>query len=127
MKLTRLLFEKEIARVHVFGRMNYKFINMLVRSAKPFEAQVGDVIFNFGDVCDEIVFIMTGIIRIETKSGSRDVIAGYAYDGGYFGDFEYISRSLRIARYTAVSKCTLLAVKSSDLEAAMLEHFEAGD
>jgi CRP-like cAMP-binding protein len=47
---------------------------------------------DYGDASDEIIFVISGLIRIETKSGSRNVIAGYVCEGGYFGDFEYLSK-----------------------------------
>lgn len=125
-KLTRLLFEKEIARINLFTRVNYRFVNMLVTSSRPFAADTGTVVVDYGDVCDEIYFVISGLVRIETKSGKRNVIAGYVSEGGYFGDFEYLSKSLRIARYTAVTNCALLAVSDRVMDHACKINYEAG-
>ena len=42
-KLTRLLFEKEIARVSLFSRLDQKFVNQIVIDSKPFWDRTGPV------------------------------------------------------------------------------------
>ena len=126
-KLTRLLFEKEIARVSLFSRLDQKFVNQIVIDSKPFSADAGQIIYDYGDVSDEIIFVLSGLIRIETKSGQGDVTAGYVTDGGYFGDFEFISRSLRICRCTAVSKCSFLSIPEDVLRALCDCYHESGE
>ena len=72
------------------------------------------------------MFIMLGLVRISVSDGRRLVVVGYAKEGGYFGDFEYHKRSTRVARYTAVYGCNLLAISQRSLDEAIENNIDAG-
>lgn len=123
-KLIRNIYEKELIRVELFQSLDIAFSTYLLTRARPFQAVQGEVIYDVGDVAEDVVFLLSGLIRIE---GQGRVIAGYATDGYYFGDFEFLTKSTRVARYTAASKCNFLAVSYSVLREAIFENPDAGE
>ena len=83
------------------------------------------MIYEMGDISDEITFIIRGRIGIsvfdlnaaggrsgETKNRKNGLKTslGYSSTGGYFGDLEYVKQSTRLGRYHALENCTLLAI-----------------
>ena len=51
---------------------------------------------------------------------------GYVNQGGFFGDFEFISKTTRASIYTAATRCRFLAVPYSTINKAMTENCDAG-
>jgi hypothetical protein len=42
-QLTKLLFDKEIARINLFARITHRFVNEIVPGSKPFMAEAGEI------------------------------------------------------------------------------------
>jgi hypothetical protein len=42
-QLTKLLFDKEIARINLFSRITHRFVNEIVPGSKPFMAEAGEI------------------------------------------------------------------------------------
>ena len=125
-KLIHNIYYKEIERIDIFRNSDDSFVQQLLLHCKPFQAAPGEQIFGAGDVAEEVVFIMIGLVRISIHDGRRDVIVGYAKEGGYFGDFEYYKRGVRIATYHAVYNCNLLSIANSSLDEAIDSNVDAG-
>ena len=125
-KLIHNIYYKEIHKIDLFRSMDDNFMQFILMHTKPFQSPPGVMIFNSGDVAEEVVFLMIGLVRISFFDGRRYVVAGYAKEGGFFGDFEYYKRSLRVARYDAVLSCNMLSIQNRSLDEAMDFNVDAG-
>jgi len=125
-KLVHNIYYKEIQRITTFRTQDDTFVQHILMNSKPFQALPKEKIFNHGDVAEEIVFIMMGLIRITIFDGRRNVTVGYSRDGGYFGDFEFYKRTVRMATYHAVQNCSLLSISNSALDDAIDNNIDAG-
>ena len=125
-KLIHNIYHKEIHKIALFRNMDDSFVQFILMNTRPFQAAAGELIFDSGDVAEEIVFIMQGLVRISIFDGRQQVVVGYAKEGGYFGDFEYHKHSTRIGRYTAVYSCNLLSISNKALDEAIDNNVDAG-
>eukprot|EP01038_Epipyxis_sp_PR26KG_P011450 gene11450-15340_t len=127
--MTKLIFstyENEINRVKLFHTYHEDFVINLVRFARPFECLKSEIVLSVGDISKDIFFICTGVIRLSSHDGNREVVSGFATEGGYFGDFEYYRRSTCIATYIAATHCEVLAVSFNVISRAVTDNFESG-
>ena len=122
------LYEKEIKKVQMFCTYECSFVVTLVIHSKPFQAARGDILFRQGDVCKEIVFIPTGMVRLSVESGNgKDTLAGFATEGTYFGDMEFLKNSvITLAQYSAMNNCEFLSVSYLIMSQAIAENLESG-
>jgi hypothetical protein len=129
-ELARHVFEKEMHTIELFKALlqagSSAFIMQILKNSRQCRAKRGEVIYNVGDVCDEMVFVMDGLIRISTHIKEQEIVAGYARRGGFCGDFEFLTKTTRLSVYTAASQCHLVAVSYSSLTEAILQHYDAG-
>ena len=51
---------------------------------------------------------------------------GYAKEGEFFGDMEYVTKTTRSATYTTISKCNLIIISHASLSDAILNNYNAG-
>ena len=86
------------------------------------------MLYNQGDVIKEIVFIPTGMVRLSIENGSgKDVLAGFATEGTYFGDMEYLKNSVvTMAQYSAMNSCEFLSVSHQVMSQAISENLDSG-
>lgn len=88
----------------------------------------GDVICNCGDLADELIFLLHGVVRISVlRDGMHTVIAGYGSDTGYVGDFEFHKKSTRIADYTAILSCSIITIPFDVITDMATEHADSFD
>lgn len=99
--------------------MDSAFIIEIVIHSRPFQAFADEQIFSEGDVCNEIVFLKTGLVRIIASTGDIDVVIGCVTMGNFFGDAEFFKNTTAIATYRTVSHCHLLNVPHSIMSRAM--------
>jgi hypothetical protein len=125
-KLANHMFYKEIKNIHVFRNSNNEFITQLVVHSTPYCALAGEILYDFKDVAEEMTFILKGTVRIIVNNGLGDILVGYATRGGFFGDFEFLKKSIRTARYEAVQNCTLLAIGFDKFSTALDDFPDAG-
>lgn len=127
-KLVLQLYEKDIKKVRLFCTYECSFVVTLVINSKPFLAAHGEVIFNQGDVCKELVFLPAGMVRLSIATGSgKNILCGFCTEGGHFGDMEFYRNSVvTLAQYSAVCDCELLSVSYSVLRQAFGENLDSG-
>ena len=90
--------------------------------------QVGDVLYDVGDVAEEMTFLSKGTVRLSVKDNAHESTVGFVTSGGYFGDFEFTARhGMRLARYQAVQASSLLSLDYGRIRRAMAENPEVGD
>lgn len=106
--------------------------------SKPYQSHAGECLSEFGDIADEMTFILRGAVQIwrtqsfdcVTESSNQKqvdkVIEGYATHGYYFGDFEFHMKSTRIANYYAYSECEFISISYSDIEELSNQFEDAG-
>lgn len=125
-RLVRQLNEDDIRKVTLFHTYEMDFVVPLLLALKPFQASSGDVIFDEGDMCSNIVFLKKGKIAISSSNGYTNVLAGYVRAGGYFGDMEYLRNTTCIATYSASKHSHLLAVSHQAINHAAAKCLDAG-
>ena len=120
-------FDKEMQQVRFFRLSDIAFISHIITHTIPYHCTTGAVLYDAGDVAEELAFLNKGTVRIVVNNGTHETTCGYATSGGYFGDFEYTARQgIRAAKYEAVQNCTLLALEYNRLRRAMNETPDAG-
>jgi CRP-like cAMP-binding protein len=131
-KLVLSIYSKEVHRVILFRDCEENFIVQLIIAAKPFQALPGTKIVLKGDVADELMFIMRGVVQFTTigyteDEGVVDAVTGYSSEGGYFGDFEYYKRTIRFVTHRAMCNCSLMAIPTSVLDISISRYPLTGD
>ena len=124
-KLIRSNFNREIQTVDFFRKCDPTFLSHLIVFSRPYKAHAGEMIYEMGDISDEITFIIRGRVgisvfdlnaaggrsgEIKNRKNGLKTSLGYSSTGGYFGDLEYVKQSTRLGRYHALENCTLLAI-----------------
>eukprot|EP01038_Epipyxis_sp_PR26KG_P011631 gene11631-15580_t len=111
------IHSKTINSIELFKEYDRSFVIDLLIHAKHFNCNVDFNVVEHGDVCTEIIFVTSGIVRINGKTASRDdkrevkkFVIGFSRDGNYFCDFEYFKHSLALATYTSITNCEMLSV-----------------
>ena len=125
-KLVYNIYENEIAKIRLFSRADASFVTALIIHFKPFQASHGDTICKYGDISEDIIFVMRGLVKLTMLDGIRQIITGYCTEGGYFGDFEYFRKSTRIATYSAATMCNLISIPFFFFDKAIHENIEYG-
>lgn len=126
MKVAHLKFQKEMMSIEYFQGNDLGFVIQLIMKSKPYQVPAGKIIYNEGDISEEISFLMRGSVRIKVK-GKKGMTSGYVTSGGFFGDFEYSRIGPRIADYVSAQCCTLLSVPYSVLREAIKDCPVAGE
>jgi CRP-like cAMP-binding protein len=131
-KLVLTIYGHEAHRVNLFKICDENFIVEIVRNTKPFQALPGVKIVEKGDVPDEIMFVMRGVVQFATVGytdthGVVDAITGYSSEGGYFGEFEYYKRTIRMVTHRAMGHCHLLSISTATLDQAIASNPLTGD
>jgi CRP-like cAMP-binding protein len=139
------VYARTIKRIKFFESLvtnrDREFIVDLIIRAKPFEASRLELISGAGDFAEEMVFILRGSVRIystrsvdyvnpftnEASTKVEQVTEGFATQGDFFGDFEYVTRTTRDANYEARCKCDLLAISYANLDFLLAKYTSAGD
>jgi len=131
-KLVLSIYSTEVHRIHLFKDCDENFIVKLVIHSKPFQAMPGTLIVEKGDVPDEIMFVMRGLVQFTTVGyteldGVVDAVTGYSTEGGYFGDFEYYRRTIRMVSHRAMCNCSVIAIPTGVLDEAIGTYPSTGD
>eukprot|EP01038_Epipyxis_sp_PR26KG_P011621 gene11621-15561_t len=126
MKLVFKLYKDDIELISLFKTADKDFVLPLIINSRPMEANKREIIVNYGDVCSDIFFITSGIVRLFTHDGIHKIIVGYAKEGNFFGDIEYHKNCLAVVSYEAASNCHILAVSYQTINNAILESSEEG-
>lgn len=128
-KLVQSIYKEEILTINVFKKCEeYQFVVDLLINSKPFQARAGEIIADQEDIAEDIFFIMKGVVTISSYEGAHrsNINAGYCSQGGYFGDFEFLNRTNRIARYTSVHVSDIISVPYSVVADAISNHIKTG-
>jgi CRP-like cAMP-binding protein len=121
--LVSSLYEKDISLIKVFKRFDQSFLIQLVMHSRPFHADVGEVVFSEGDLCEDIVLVMTGTVQLSVDDGIKDSVIGYITEGDMFGDAEFFWNTTAYATYTAVQPTRMLLVSHSSVQRSMSEDY----
>ena len=126
-KLLQQSFYREIQHITLFRTSDIAFVAQLLVHGRALQIATGELVYDCGDIAEDMAFIIRGNVRLLVDEGSRDTLVGYASHGGYFGDFEYYQRSTtRIARYQAVQNTTLMSIDYHWIALAVDNNPEAG-
>ena len=127
-KLLQQSFYREIQHITLFRSSDIAFVAELLVHGRALQITTGELVYDCGDIAEDMAFISRGNVRVLVDEGSRDTLVGYASQGGYFGDFEYYQRSTtRIARYQAVQNTTLMSIDYRWIAQAIGNNPEAGN
>lgn len=147
-KLIRSSLHREIQAINLFRKCDFQLLADIIVHGRPYRAEEGEMIYEMGDIADEITFIIRGSVGISvfglggvggkchpiagqgdiemgTNSSFRTLL-GSSGSGGYFGDLEYRKQSTRLARYHALETSTFLAIKYVKIREAVERHPVAG-
>ena len=117
------MYAGDIDKIKLFKEAEPAFIVSLLPLCRPFEAQPEEVVFKEGDICNEIVFIKQGTVRILSNNGKKDILAGVITEGGMFGDSEYYRNTTSIATYSASKYCQFLSIGHATLSNILENHY----
>ena len=131
-KLVLSIYSTEVHRILMFRNCDENFVVKLITSSKPFQALPGTMIVEKGDVPDELMFVMRGLVQFTTvgyteSDGVVDAVTGYSTEGGFFGDFEYYKRTIRMVSHRAMCNCSLLSVPTNALDECLAAYPATGD
>jgi CRP-like cAMP-binding protein len=126
------IYSKEVHRILLFRECEENFIVQLIIAAKPFQALPGTKIVLKGDVADEVMFLMRGVVQFTTvgyteDEGVVDAVTGYSTEGGYFGDFEYYKRTIRLVTHRAMCNCSIMSIPTSVIDTALSRYPVTGE
>ena len=129
LRLIQHAYHREIVQINVFrDATDRAFVAHLIIHSRPFTADLGQIIYDEGDVAEDMTFLLRGSVRI-TQQGlhGADRLLGYSTAGNVFGDLEYYKPcSLRSARYQAVRSSVMYSIDYPHIKEAVDEYFEAG-
>lgn len=128
LRLTEYTYNREITQINIFRDFfDRNFVMALMIHSRPFLANLGQVLYDEGEMAECMTFVLRGSVRItQTTLRNRQTLLGYATAGHFFGDFEYYKRTVRLARYQTERNCTMYSVDFTRISEAVEEHFEAG-
>ena len=109
-KLLIHIYAKEFQLIRLFRTFDESYIVQLIIRSKPVRFAAGSIIYDTGDISDDICFIIRGSVQFFLHDGVNNVVCGYAREGGYFGDFEYIKHSTRLCTYKCEHECNILSI-----------------
>lgn len=152
-RLVMSIYSREVHRINLFKICDENLVVKLVIEMKPFQALPGMKIIEKGDVADEVIFILRGLVqfttigytkrrvlnehsegeigredgldRIDEEDGEEkggvavDAVTGYSTEGGYFGDYEYYKRTIRMVTHRAMCNCSLMSLPTVVLDEAL--------
>lgn len=95
------------------------FVAHLFIHARPFQFSHNEVILKQGDMCVDIIFVLSGKIAIINKYNKNNLIAGFITDGNFFGDLEYQNNCVALATYKAIRPGVAVSVSFKDFKEAL--------
>jgi CRP-like cAMP-binding protein len=110
------IYSNDIHKISFFRHLDESFVVQLFILGKPFQSAPNTFILEKGDVPDELMFILRGVVQFSTNEGRINSVVGYNSDGGYFGDFEYFKRVTRLVSHKAIVSSHFISFASSDLD-----------
>ena len=132
-KLITHVYYREIHQIDVYRGLDIGFTAQLVVNSRPYQAVMGDIIYDTGDIAEDMSFLLRGTVSILMHNkGEKVTLLGSSTTNGFFGDFEFnygsknCMRSLRQARYQVVQDCTLYSVDFLKLKECIDHNFECG-
>lgn len=125
-KLITEIYADDIGKLKLLSGYEIPFIVDIIINCRPFQALRGEIIWGFGDVCEDLIFITKGTIRMTTSKGKFEIVAGFSNDGGFIGDLEYYKKGTCLATYYPMSNCDMLALDHKKLTRILNENFESG-
>ncbi len=117
------LYESDISKISLFRTLDPSFVVHIVIHCRPCQAQAGDVIYYEGDICNDIIFLKEGHIRIYTHDGQKQIMTGYVSEGDMFGDAELFVNATALATYKAIRYSQMLIVNHKVIQDAMEDHY----
>lgn len=88
----------------------------------------GTVLWNEGDPCGELVFIVSGKLEVkkETEFSGKSVIVGVYGAGSIVGELCILKGMPRAVSAIALTECDLLTLDTANFDALLAEHPEVG-
>ena len=124
-KLLIHIYAKEFQLIRLFRTFDESYIVQLIIRSKPVRFAAGSIIYDTGDISDDICFIIRGSVQFFLHDGVNNVVCGYAREGGYFGDFEYIKHSTRLCTYKCEHECNILSISMDNFDRASTSNVES--
>jgi hypothetical protein len=59
-KLINSTFQREIQRVEFLRNCDMQFLSLIIVHCKPYECKAGEIIYNVGDIAEELSFVVRG-------------------------------------------------------------------
>jgi len=99
--------------VSLFTELDEKDLIDLASAASMSELAEGEVLFDEGDAADDIMFVMSGSIRLTCEMGDGpDIVVGYVESGDILGEMAVIDPAPRSAAARAAQPSVVLHVPS---------------
>ena len=124
--IIRQRYRVEIRKIHLFRTSSLPFVADLLEHSRPYHAHSGELLHDWGDVAEDISFIIHGRVRLYARDAADAVVVGYADEGHLVGDFEFYNHGTRMARAEAMTGSSLLSIDFRVLRDAIEAHPSAG-
>jgi len=125
-RLAQELYRHDIKAIKLFHDYEKAFIVPILIASKPFQINANNIIFNEGDVMNEIILIKSGQVDMTILLGNKHYLIGNISSGNYFGDSEYYKNVCSITTYRAVLHCELLSISRNIFDKAVRKHLDSG-
>ncbi|KAJ3327604.1 anaphase-promoting complex subunit Hcn1 [Blyttiomyces sp. JEL0837] len=97
-----------------------QFFPELVKAVHLRNYLPGDVIIQEGEPAKSMFFILRG--KVEVISGAGDVKLAELHAGAFFGEIAVLYETTRVATVTALSKCVMAVLTSSELRELLAKY-----
>ena len=119
-------YGKEIKCAYILNTANTDFLIEILPHIKYFKLQNNDIILNYGDIVQDIVFVKAGGIQLTMNrqylNKIKEVIIGKISPGYYFGDLEYSRSSLALVNYRSQGISSCFSVEFEKLKIALAKN-----
>ncbi len=112
-----------LKKTKLFSSIQTSELRAVAAIAEELTFKSGDVIVQENDVGDSLFIIKNGIVEvIKEVDGKKSVRLAQLSSGECFGEMALFDAELRSASVCAKKTCTLLCIKSDDINDLMLDY-----
>ena len=105
-----------LVRVPLFSHLNAASVSHIAGLLKAKIVNPGEIIARIGDPAEDMFFILSGEVEVQTKSAKFTL-----GEGDYFGEIALLTGSERLGSAKALARSHLMTLSKEDLQQLMLD------
>jgi len=104
------------------------FLDSAGIARKIVEYRRGEVIFAQGDLCENVLYVRKGVVKLSMLSATgREAVVGMMGPGDFFGEGCLAGQSVRIGSATAITASSILQVDKARMVRLLHKHHALSD